>query len=283
MWDQIDLAAEPGLPFDVLHDHSGFTALAIADRVSLPVVHTIHGAFARATSRFYRRHGHEARLVTVSRTQAESAPSGVHIGDVVSNPIAVERWPLRTVKEDYLLWVGRMDADKGPHRAITAARLAGRTLVLAGPIQPGEEEYFAEEVEPQLDGRRVHYIGEVGGAAKQKLFAGAAALLMPIRWREPFGMVMVEALACGTPVIAFPEGAAAEIVIEGENGLLVPDEAGMAHAIDRIGRIDSARCRASVAERYDVSVSVAGYERVYRRAIDGRRRPGISTPRRTVA
>ncbi len=129
----------------------------------------------------------------------------------MSNPIAVERWPLRTVKGENLLWVGRMDADKGPHRAITAARLAGRTLVLAGPIQPGEEEYFAEEVEPQLDGRQVRYMGEVGGAAKQKLFAGAAALLMPIRWREPFGMVMVEALACGTPVIAFPEGTAAEI------------------------------------------------------------------------
>jgi glycosyltransferase involved in cell wall biosynthesis len=105
---------------------------------------------------------------------------------------------------------------------------------------------------------------------------------MPVRWREPFGMVMVEALACGTPVIAFPEGAAAEIVIDGENGLLVPDEAGMVQAIDRVGRIDAARCRASVAERYDVSVSVAGYERVYRQAIDGRRLPRISRPRRTV-
>ena len=220
-WERIDLAAERGAPFDVVHDHSGFMVLAIADRVGVPVVHTIHGAFTRATARFYRRHGHKARLVAISRTQARSAPAGVRVADVVPNPIAVERWPFRPVKRDYLLWVGRMDADKGPDRAIAAAGLAGRTLVLAGPVQPGQEDYFRRRVVPRLDGRRVRYVGEVGGAAKRELFAGAAALLMPVRWREPFGMVMVEALACGTPVIAFPEGAAAEIVIDGENGMLV--------------------------------------------------------------
>jgi len=105
------------------------------------------------------------------------------------------------------------------------------------------------------------------------LFADAAALLMPISWREPFGMVMVEALACGTPVIAFPEGAASEIVIDGVNGMLVADEAEMASAVHRLDSIDAADCRASVAARYDVSITVAGYEAVYDRAIgvDGRR------------
>ena len=104
----------------------------------------------------------------------------------------------------------------------------------------------------------MHYIGEVGGTAKQELFANAAALLMPVRWREPFGMVMVEALACGTPVIAFPEGAASEIVIDGENGILVADETEMARRRQRLGSIDPVRCRASVAERYDVSVTAVG-------------------------
>ena len=183
------------------------------------------------------------------------------------NPIAVDRWPLRTQKQDYLLWIGRMDSVKGAHRAIEATRLAGRTLVLAGPVQPGQEQYFRERVEPHIDDRRVQYVGEVAGVAKQELYANAAALLMPIRWREPFGMVMVEALACGTPVIAFPEGAAAEIVIDRENGMLVADETEMARAISEADSIDPARCRASVAERYDVAVSAAGYERVYREAI----------------
>ena len=125
----------------------------------------------------------------------------------------------------------------------------------------------ASSVEPHVDGRRVCYVGEISGRAKQKLYANAAALLMPIRWREPFGMVMIEALACGTPVIAFPEGAASEIVIDGENGMLVADEAEMARAIGEVASIDPLRCRSSVAERYDISVTVTGYERVYRAAI----------------
>jgi len=222
-WDQVDVAAARGLPFDVLHDQSGFTALAMADRVAVPVVHTAHGPFDRDTAPFYRRHGHKALLVALSRTQAQSAPAGVRIAGVVPNPIRVDRWPLHTEKQDYLLWIGRMDPVKGAHRAIEAARQAGRTLVLAGPVQTGQEHYFREYVEPHIDGRRVRYVGEVAGAAKQQLYAGAAALLMPIRWCEPFGMVMIEALACGTPVIAFPEGAAAEIVIDGENGTLVAE------------------------------------------------------------
>jgi len=266
-WDQVDVAAARGLPFDVLHDQSGFTALAMADRVAVPVVHTAHGPFDRDTAPFYRRHGHKALLVALSRTQAQSAPAGVRIAGVVPNPIRVDRWPLHTEKQDYLLWIGRMDPVKGAHRAIEAARQAGRTLVLAGPVQTGQEHYFREHVEPHIDGRRVRYVGEVAGAAKQQLYAGAAALLMPIRWCEPFGMVMIEALACGTPVIAFPEGAAAEIVIDGENGTLVADEAEMARAIGELGAIDPLRCRSSVARRYDVSVSAAGYERFYRKAI----------------
>ena len=267
-WEQVDLAVERGLPFDLLHDHSGFTALAMADRVDVPVVHTIHGPLTGDTARFYQRHGHKARLVAISRSQAASAPAGVRISDVVPNPMSVDRWPLRTEKQDYLLWVGRMDPVKGAHRAIEAARLAGWKLVLAGPVQTGQERYFRERVKPHVDGQRVQYVGMVAGLAKQELFANAAALLMPVRWREPFGMVMVEALACGTPVIAFPEGAAAEIVIDGENGALVDNEREMALAVKRIGSIDPNRCRASVAERYDVSTVTAAYEAVYRTTIE---------------
>ncbi len=266
-WAAIDGAERSARPFDIVHDHSGFVALAMADRLDAPILHTVHGAFDARTRSFYRRHAAKARLVAISRSQAAGAPEGVEIFDVIPNPVAVERWPLRIEKQDYVLWIGRIDPAKGPHRAIRAARLAGRPLVLAGPVQPGQEEYFAELVAPHLDGRRVRYVGEVGGAVKRDLFADAAALLMPIRWREPFGMVMVEALACGTPVIAFPEGAAAEIVIDGVNGMLVADEREMAAAIDRAGTIDPRRCRASAADRYDAPTVAAAYERAYRRAM----------------
>ena len=165
-WEQVELAAEHGERFDVVHDHSGFTAVAMADRVDAPVVHTIHGPFVAETVPFYQRHGHKARLVAISRSQAASAPSGVQIADVVPNPIVVDRWPLRVRKQDYLLWIGRMDPIKGADLAIEAARLAGRTLVLAGPVQTGQEAYFRGLVEPHIDGRQVRYVGEVGGTVR---------------------------------------------------------------------------------------------------------------------
>jgi glycosyltransferase involved in cell wall biosynthesis len=253
--------------FDVVHDHCGFTALAMADRLATPVVHTLHGAFDGTTTGFYRRHGHKAALVAISDAQRASAPAGVKAICTIPNPIDVGAWPLRVVKDDYLLWVGRMTAEKGPHRAIAAARAAGVPLVLAGVIQPGQEPYFEAQVAPHLDGDRVRFVGEVGGAAKRALFAGAMGLLMPIRWEEPFGMVMVEALATGTPVIAFGEGAARELVVDGSTGFLVDDVAGMAAAVMRLGLIDPRECRAWVAGNCDVDVVAAAYARAYRSSI----------------
>ena len=262
-FEAIDRAAAEGRPFDVVHDHCGFTALAMADRIATPVLHTLHGPFTDDISRFYARHGHKASIVAISQTQLAKAPGELAVRAVIPNPIDVASWPLQCRKDDYLLWIGRMTADKGPHRAIEVAQRAGRRLVLAGPIQPGQETFFETEVRPRLDGERVQFVGEVGGSHKQQLFAGASALLVPIRWSEPFGMVMIEALACGTPVLAFPEGAASEIVIQGENGFLVDDEGEMADAIARLGELDPSLCRRSTS-RYAADGVAARYEAVYR-------------------
>src|SRR5918995_6191168 len=149
-------------PFDVIHDHCGFAAFAFADRIATPVVHTLHGPFTPETSAFYARHGHKACAVALSRYQAEQAPDELSVIAVIGNPIVVDEFPLREQNDDYLLWIGRFNDDKGPHRAIAAARAADMPLVLAGPVQPGQEEFFAREVEPHLDGEDVRYIGEVG-------------------------------------------------------------------------------------------------------------------------
>jgi glycosyltransferase involved in cell wall biosynthesis len=256
-------------PFDVLHDHCGFTAFAFADRIDTPVVHTLHGPFTEDTSAFYRRHGHKAHAVALSRYQADQAPHGLHVVAVIGNPMIVDDFPFSAGGGDYLLWIGRLDEDKGPNRAIVAAREAGARLLLAGPIQPGQESFFEREVEPHLDSR-IRYIGEVG-EEKGELYAGASALLMPIRWPEPFGLVMTEAMACGTPVIAFPEGSAPEIVLDGETGFVVEDEHEMAAAIGRLGEIDSERCRESARERFDVSAVAEAYERAYEAVASGAR------------
>jgi glycosyltransferase involved in cell wall biosynthesis len=253
--------------FDVVHDHCGFTALGMADRLATPLVHTLHGQFTTATAGFYTRHARKATLVAISRAQRATAPASLGGVTVIPNPIDVRSWPMQESKEDYLLWIGRMTAEKGPHRAIAAARAAGAPLVLAGVIQPGQQAFFDREVAPHIDGDRVRFLGEVGGLRKQSVFAGARALLMPISWEEPFGMVMVEALACGTPVIAFPAGAASDLVVNGRTGFLVEDEAAMAAAVGRLTSIAARDCRAWVSEHCDVDVVAGAYESTYRAAV----------------
>src|SRR4051812_41486528 len=276
----IDDAAGRGRPFDIIHDHSGFTLVAIGDRVDVPILHTLHGPFTPESSAFYREHADKVWLSGLSESQLAAGPPGLRCVGAIPNPIDLRAWPLERRKDDYLLWMGRMTEGKGAHRAIAAARAAERPLIVAGPVQAGQREYFEREIEPHIDSGRVSYVEEVGGRRKRELFAHAAALLMPIRWPEPFGMVMIEAMACGTPVIAFPEGSAPEVVVPGRSGMLVDDEAEMAAAVDRLDEIDPEQCRATVAERFDVDVVTSAYETAYRQVIkaQARQRPAAASP-----
>jgi len=268
-FSEIDAAAARGAPYDVVHDHVGHTALAMADRLTVPLVHTLHGPFTDDACRFYAQHGHKACIVGISQAQLDSGPREMGGGRVVFNPIDTSEWPFSARKDDYVLWIGRMSPDKGPHRAIAAAREAGVRLLLAGPVQTGQDRFFAEEVEPAL-GDGVEYLGEADAERKRELYLGARALLMPIRWPEPFGLVMAESLVCGTPVIAYPEGSVPEVVRDGVTGFVVDDEHAMAEAIRRVGDLDPAACRRDCEERFSVEAVVRGYEEVYREAV-GRR------------
>jgi glycosyltransferase involved in cell wall biosynthesis len=271
VFDAVDQAARGDRPFDIIHDHCGFTAFAMADRIATPLLHTLHGPFTAETSDFYRHHAAKAPAIAISSSQRDTAPPELQIAAVIPNPTDVRDWPYQKTKQDYLLWIGRMAETKGPHRAIAAARAAGVPLVLAGPVQPGQETFFREAVAPHLDGSSVTYVGEVGGDTKRQLFANARGLLMPISWPEPFGMVMIEALSCGTPVIAFAEGAAPEIVHDGVSGYLVADEAEMTAAITQLNRIDPAACRAQALTRFDIHQVAAAYEAAYHHVLTDRK------------
>jgi glycosyltransferase involved in cell wall biosynthesis len=268
-FEGIDEGAAAENPFDVVHDHSGYTALAFADRLEVPLAHTVHGPFDDDTTPYYDHHGHKGRVVCISRAQSRMAPPGAQVRSVVFNPIDYDAWPIGYEKQDYLFWIGRFVAEKGPQRAIRVAKTTGRPLILAGVVQRGQEEFFANEIQPHLDGDRIRFVGEVGGARKQYLFARAYAFLMPITWPEPFGMVMVESLAAGTPVLAFPSGAAPEIVEHGTSGFLVQDESEMAEMVPRAGELSPDACRRSAA-RFSPHTVAAGYEAVYRAAIESR-------------
>jgi len=266
-FEAIDDAGRAGRPFDVVHDHSSSTAFAMADRLDVPLLHTLHGPFTHDRWAFYAHHAHKAWVSALSAAQLAQGPPGLRSVGVIPNPIDVAAWPFEPCKRGYLLWVGRMTPEKGPHRAIRVARGAQMPLALAGPVQPGQEAFFAAEVAPHVDGDAVRYLEEIGGPEKQRMFAEAACFLMPIRWAEPFGMVMIEAMVCGTPVVAFPEGAAQEVVEDGRTGFLVEDEDAMVAALDRLGEIDPACCRAAVEERYDIDVVAGAYEGAYRQIV----------------
>jgi glycosyltransferase involved in cell wall biosynthesis len=266
-FDAVDEAIESGEGFDVVHDHSGYTALAMADRLGVPLAHTVHGPFDQDTSPYYDHHGRKGRIVCISGAQADMAPPGAGVNAVVFNPIDFDAWPVGYEKDDYLFWIGRFAPEKGPQRAIRVAKLTQRRLILAGVVQPRQERFFTDEIQPHIDGEQIEFVGEVGGARKQHLFAQAYAFLMPITWPEPFGMVMVESLAAGTPVLAFPNGAAPEIVEHGTSGFLVSDEDEMAAMVQRAGELTPENCRRS-AERFSPHTVAAGYEAVYRDAIE---------------
>ncbi len=266
------VAADP--PFDLIHDHSGFLVvafgpamLAVGPRPAPPILHTIHCAFDDATHGFYAQHARSVAYNAISEYQRSMGPAGMDWAGVVHNGIELKGWCYTPRKDDYLLAFGRVCEAKGFHIAIEVARRAGRRLLMAGALQAQYEDYFHERVEPQLDDQVV-YLGEVSDERRRELFAGAAAFLFPILWPEPFGLVMIEAMACGTPVIAFRNGSVPEVVDDGVTGFIVEDADGMVAALERIGDIDPAVCRRTVEERFTVERLVADYEALYRQLLD---------------
>jgi glycosyltransferase involved in cell wall biosynthesis len=210
--------------------------------------------------------GETVQVVAISDAQRRDRGDINWVG-TVHNAIDVDQYPFADEKDDVVLWMGRFTPDKGPELAVDAARAAGVPIVLAGKCsEPAEQEFFDAEIAPRL-GDDVRYVGEVGGSDKRELCARARALLFPIQWEEPFGIVMLEALACGTPVVATRRGSVPEVVEDGVNGVLVDADAGVdeiARAVHDAVAVDSARCRASVRLRFTPQLMADGYEAVYR-------------------
>jgi glycosyltransferase involved in cell wall biosynthesis len=254
--------------FDVVHDHTILGPVYAERFPDARVVTTVHGPFDADLTDVYGSIAQRVAIVAVSRSQAASAPS-VPVAATIHHGLDAAAFPYRPWKGPYCLFLGRMDPDKGAHRAIEAARQAGRRLILAGKMRSEQErEYFRTRVEPQLGGT-ITYVGEVDDARKLDLLAGARCLLFPIRWPEPFGLVMLEALACGTPVIAFAEGAVPEVVANGRTGLLCRDEAEMAAAIDAIDEIEPAACREAVEGHFAAERMVSNHLDLYEEVMRG--------------
>ena len=262
-------AYERGPEFDLLHDHSGPVGASIGAVSDFPTVHTLHGPFTPQTEMLYSRIARRHWFVAISHSQRSMAPPDLRWAGVVYNGIPMEHYRFRAAKEDFLLFLGRADEEKAPHLAIAGARKAGRRLVMCVTIKnERERSYWADKVEPLLSDD-VEVRGECDLEQKVDLLARAAALVFPIQWAEPFGLVMTEAMACGTPVVAWRNGSVPEVVADGETGFIVESMEELVAAIGRVGELDPHAMRARVERRFSAEAMVAGYERIYRRVLAG--------------
>lgn len=247
---------------DIVLDHSGVAGAALADAHPAPVLHVCHGTLVGALGDVYAgltRHVAALRLVAISRAQRRTLPE-VPMAGVCHNGLDVDAIPYGRGEGGYLAFVGRMAPEKAPDAAIRIARLAGLPLRMAAKCRdPAERAYFEAHVRPLL-GPDVDWLGEIDHAARARLLAGAVALVFPIAWEEPFGMVMIEALAAGTPVLATPRGAAPEIVRDGLTGFLRHAERDLADAVPRARALDRRTCRADVSERFSAVAMARSYE-----------------------
>ena len=266
------LAASHGV--DVVHDHTfaGVLNAPIYRGMGMSTVVTVHGPIDDDLYPYYRELGDDVALVAISDRQRELAPDLNWVGRV-HNALRIEEWPFQVDKGDYALFLGRFAPYKGAHLAVQAAHSAGIPLVLAGKCnEPPEKAYFDEKVRPLLS-KSDHVFGEADAVSKRKLLAGARCLLFPIQWEEPFGIVMIEAMACGTPVVALRGGAVAEVVIDGVTGLICQRPAELPAAIDRARALDPHACRRHVAANFGVGQLGSGYEQIFQRLVSGDRVP----------
>ena len=250
--------------FDLIHNSFDFLPLTYSRLVAVPVVTTIHGFSSEKILPVYQKYNDGAHYVAIS--EADRHPT-LDYAATIHHGIEMDRFPLQPEPDDYLLFYGRIHPDKGTATAIEVAREAGLPLVLAGIVQ--DLGYFDREVEPHIDGERVRYLGAVTREQGAELLGRARALLHLIDFDEPFGLSVVEAMACGTPVITHRRGSMPEIVVESVNGFMVESVDAAVAAVGSSARLDREQVRATVEHRFDRARMVGEYLSLYRRLVDG--------------
>jgi len=253
---------ERSADFDLIHNHFDFLPLTYSRLIETPVLTTIHGFSSPSIVPVYKKydaHGHYVAISEADKSRELDYIATIHHG------IDIAQFPFSGAHGEYLLFFGRIHPEKGVHEAIQVARRAGRKLVIAGIIQ--DREYFETQVEPYLDGDGVEYLGTVGPAQRARVLGGALALLHLISFDEPFGLSLVEAMACGTPVIAFGRGSIPEILMDGETGYIVENIEHAARAVAAVQSLDRSVCREDVERRFSQTRMASDYVRVYRRIL----------------
>ncbi|MBD2079987.1 glycosyltransferase family 4 protein [Leptolyngbya sp. FACHB-17] len=253
--------------FDIIHSHMGFAALPFAQFATTPTVHTLHGVFTPDNEKLFS-YARSQSYVSISDAQRDPR-LGLNCVATVYNGIDVDSYKFYAKPNDppYLAFLGRLSPEKGPDHAISIAKRTGLPLKMAGKIDVVDRQFYEEVLAPQIDGEQIQYLGEANHVEKNTLMGQAMATLFPITWKEPFGLVMVEAMAAGTPVVGMRLGSVPEVVQDGKTGFLCETIDDCVAALDRLAEIDRAMCRQHVIENFSVQRMTDGYEAVYRQLL----------------
>ncbi|MET4722849.1 glycosyltransferase family 4 protein [Bradyrhizobium sp. 521_C7_N1_3] len=259
----LEAIAKRAKDFDVIHAHIDWLPLPLLSRLGVPFVTTMHGRLDLPGLSEVLRQFPGASFVSISDHQRLPLPEANWIA-TIQHGLPSNNFRPSFDQGSYLAFLGRLTAEKGPQDAIRIARAAGMPLRIAAKIPRGETAYFKKQLEPHIDGRAVQLVGEVDEVKKQPFLADAVALLFPIDWPEPFGLVMIEAMACGTPVIAYRSGSVPEVVEDGVTGFIVENEEQAVRAVGDLARLDRRKIRVRFEERFSADRMAREYESAYR-------------------
>ena len=253
--------------FDLIHSHIGSAVFPYADFVNTPTLHTIHTIIASSEEPLWLDTCNQ-NFISISDSQRRNDLRLNYLATVY-NGIDASKYPFHPKPDNppYLAFLGRMSPDKGPHLAIEIAIRSGWHLKMAGKIDPEDRDFFGREVKPLIDGKQIKFLGELNHQQKCPLLGGAMSTLFPIAWKEPFGLVMAESMAVGTPVVAIAMGAVPEVIEDGKTGFLCNSVEECIVALDRIPEIDRFACRDRVIANFSIGRMVDGYEAVYRQLL----------------
>jgi glycosyltransferase involved in cell wall biosynthesis len=258
--------AEEAGKFDVVHAHTDWFHIPLLRHLEVPFLSTLHGRLDHPVLQHSMVQFGDAPFVSIS--DAQRLPlQGARWAGTIHHGLPSDLLTANFAPEGYLAFIGRFAPEKGPETAIQLARAAGLPLKMAAKIGRGDRSYFTQHIKPLIDGKEVEFVGEIDDRHKAEFLGNAAALLFPICWPEPFGLVMIEAMACGTPVIAFPCGSVAEVVEDGVTGFVVEPDAGVS-AIQRIGSLDRRQVRARFEQRFTARRMAEDYVRIYEKVIE---------------
>lgn len=251
--------------FDIIHSHHYSRTLFFSPLIATPMVETLHSPSSAATDRFVKYFGKNIHFICISDNQKASLPS-VDFARTVYHGLDISRFKYNGKSDDYFAFTGRIVPEKGLHIAISIAKKCGLNLKIAGPLPASQQEYFNKKIKPYLC-EKIEYLGVLELSKLRKMVGRAVAVLMPIQWSEPFGLVIIEAMALGTPVIAFAKGSVPELIVHGKTGFVVNTEKEMIKAIGKIGALRRIDCRTHVENNFSIAKMAENYENVYKEII----------------